>query len=178
MMKDGMNDGFAAALEGFHLPRYHEIPDVGLYLEQVTGYLSAQLGPLQSVSITSSMISNYVKKDLIANPVKKQYNREQIAYLFFIAVAKSVLTLEEISWVIRLQKLSYEPERAYEYFCLELQNVLQYVFGLKDQLDSIGQTKTEEKSILQNIIIAVAHKAYLNKCLAALQKIEKEKETI
>lgn len=169
-----MNLSAKAKAERFRLPRYEELPDGGLYLEQTARYISEQLAPLQIAPVTGSMISNYVKKDLIANPVKKQYNREQIAYLFFIAVAKSVLTLEEISWVIRLQKLSYEPERSYEYFCLELQNVLMYVFGLKAQLDTIGETDTEEKSILQNIIIAVAHKAYLNKCLAALQKIEKE----
>lgn len=166
----------ARTAASIRLPHYQEIPNVGLFLDQTAKYISEYLSPLMDQALTGSMISNYVKKDLIANPVKKQYNREQIAYLFFIAVAKSVLTLEEISWVIRLQKLSYEPERSYEYFCLELQNVLMYVFGLKAQLDTIGETDTEEKSILQNIIIAVAHKAYLNKCLAALQKIEKEKE--
>ena len=83
----------ASRVQQFRLPRYQELPDVGLYLEQTTKYLNSFLAPLGCLEITSSMISNYVKKGLIANPVKKQYGREQIAYLFFIAVAKSVLSL-------------------------------------------------------------------------------------
>ena len=49
-----------------------------------------------------------------------------------------------------------------------LENVLHNVFGLKDAMDRIGSDDTDEKTILRNIIIAVAHKAYLNKCLAIL----------
>ena len=103
-------------IKEFSLPRYNDIPNVGLYLEQVVKYISEYLSCLGDFTLTRSMISNYVKKDLVANPVKKQYGRDHIAYLFFIAVAKSVLSLEEIQWVIRLQKASYLPEVAYEYF--------------------------------------------------------------
>lgn len=173
-MEQRIKEELARSVAQLRLPHYQEIPNVGLFLDQTAKYISEYLTPLQEQALTGSMISNYVKKDLIANPVKKQYDREQIAYLFFIAVAKSVLTLEEISWVIKLQKLSYEPERAYEYFCKELQNVLFYVFGLKDTMDLVGTDHTEEKTILQNTIIAVAHKVYLNKCLAAMQCMESE----
>ena len=83
-------------IKTFHLPRYDEIPNVGFYLEQTAEYINQCLEPLQDVTITSSMISNYVKKGLVANPVKKQYGREQIACLFFIAMGKSVLSLEDL----------------------------------------------------------------------------------
>jgi len=162
----------ASAVQQLHLPHYQEIPNVGLFLDQTAKYICEYLRPLQENALTGSMISNYVKKGLIANPVKKQYDREQIAYLFFIAVAKSVLSLEEISWVIQIQKMTYTPERAYEYFCRELENVLFYVFGVKEQLDRVGTDDTDEKTILRNTIIAVAHKTYLNKCLAAIQDHE------
>lgn len=173
-MEQKIKEEIARSVAQLHLPHYQEIPNVGLFLDQTAKYISEYLAPLQEQALTGSMISNYVKKDLIANPVKKQYDREQIAYLFFIAVAKSVLTLDEISWVIRLQKQSYESERAYEYFCMELQNVLFYVFGLKDTLENLGSDHTDEKTILQNTVIAVAHKVYLNKCLAAMQHMEPE----
>ena len=87
-MKQETKLAIAASVRDFCLPRYNEIPNVGLYLEQTTKYICEYLAPLGEFSLTSSMISNYVKKGLIANPVKKQYSREQIAYLFFIAVAK------------------------------------------------------------------------------------------
>ena len=42
---------------------------------------------------------------MIANPVKKQYDRDQIAYLLVIAIAKSVLSLEHIQVLFDLQNI-------------------------------------------------------------------------
>ena len=111
-------DAIKASIQNFKLPTYEEIPDVGLYLEQTTQYVADRLAPLQSVSITPSMISNYVKQGLIESPVKKLYRRDQIAYLFFIATTKTVLTLEDIQVLIRLQSQTYDTKTAYRYFSL------------------------------------------------------------
>ena len=112
-MKETIKQRLAEEIRTFRLPRFQEIPDTGLYLEGVTQYISEQLAPLQADAITSSMISNYVKKDLVANPVKKRYYREQIAYLMFITLAKTVLSLDNLSMFIRLQQRTYTVERAY-----------------------------------------------------------------
>ncbi len=165
-MKDQLKASMVEAIGSFSLPAYEQIPDVGLFLEQVCKYINGYLSPLPGFGLTTSMISNYVKKDLIANPVKKQYGREQIAYLFFIAVTKSVLSLEDLQLLIRLQQMTYPPQKAYDYFRLELENVLQSVFELKPEPEIIGVEATQEKSILRNAIIAVAHKVYLNQMLA------------
>ena len=162
-------DAIKASIQNFKLPTYEEIPDVGLYLEQTTQYIADRLAPLQSVSITPSMISNYVKQGLIESPVKKLYRRDQIAYLFFIATTKTVLTLEDIQVLIRLQSQTYDTKTAYRYFSQEFENILFFIFGLKDSLDVVGSETTDEKAMLRNTIITVAHKVYLNKCLYALQ---------
>ena len=158
----------------FSLPRYEEIPNVGLYLEQTAKYISEYTSQLGDLAVTGSMISNYVKKGLVANPVKKQYSREQIAYLFFIAVGKSVLSMEDIRLLFQLQKESYTPQQAYDYFCTELQNVLLFVFGLKDGLDNVGVTNTETKNLLRTTIITVAHKVYLDKAFALIHEEAEE----
>ena len=157
----------------FSFPRYNDIPNVGLYLEQVVKYISEYLEPLGSFSLTASMVSNYVKKGLIENPVKKQYNREQIACLFFVAVAKNVLSMEDIRLLFEMQHATYESKRAYDYFCSEFENVLQFVFGLKENLDTVGTDSNDTKTMLRNTIIAVAYKVYLDKYLAALHSEEK-----
>ena len=162
-------DAIKASIQNFKLPTYEEIPDVGLYLEQTTQYVADRLAPLQSVSITPSMISNYVKQGLIESPVKKLYRRDQIAYLFFIATTKTVLTLEDIQVLIRLQSQTYDTKTAYRYFSQEFENILFFIFGLKDSLDVVGSETTDEKAMLRNTIITAAHKVYLNKCLYALQ---------
>lgn len=162
------------ALRQLSLPSYEQIPNVGLFLEQVSLYINEYLLPLPGFGLTPSMISNYVKKGLIANPVKKQYGREQIAYLFFIAVGKAVLSLEDLQLLIRLQQMTYSPQRAYDYFRLELRNVLEYVFELKPEPEQIGSDQTREKAILRNAIIAVAHKVYLNQMLALAAEAKME----
>ena len=80
-MKQETKNRICLSIRDFRLPRYSEIPNVGLYLEQVTKYICEYLAPIQDNAITGSMISNYVKKGLVSSPVKKLYNREQIAYL-------------------------------------------------------------------------------------------------
>lgn len=167
-MKQQTKQQIAGAVKDFRLPRYQQIPNVGLYLEQATKYICEYLAPLQENAITGSMISNYVKKDLVSNPVKKLYSRDQIAYLLFIALAKSVLSLDNLTRFIRLQEQTYPTERAYNYFCEEFENILQYVFGLKGDIETVGVDSTDEKIMLRATIITIAHKIYLEKCFAAM----------
>lgn len=153
-----------ACIEQFRMPRYREIPDVGLYLDQTVKYVNRYLAPLGCMDITSSMVSNYVKKGYISNPVRKQYDAEQIAYLFFISVAKSVLSMDNIARLFDMQKKMYTAEIAYDFFCEELENMLQYTFGLKENLDEVGtpEDKSETKMMLRSTIIAVTHIIYLS----------------
>ena len=167
-MTTEMKKNIGAMVQGFCLPRYNVIPNVGLYLEQTVKYICEYLAPLQATAITGSMVSNYVKKGLVENPVRKQYGRDQIAYLMFIALAKNVASLDNLALFIRLQRQTYTTERAYNYFCMELENLLFYVFGVKETLESVGVDSTDEKTLLRDTVITLAHKIYLEKCFAAL----------
>ena len=158
----------AQDLIDFKLPRYQDLPNVGLYLEQTTNYLNQCLSPLGDVKLTSSMISNYVKHGLISRPQKKLYQTEQLAELMFIAVAKNVLQLDNLKLAIQIQRQSYDTQTAYDYFCEELENVLQYVFGLQDELAVVGHDHTEQKRMLRNLIMTVSHKVYLDKYFQTL----------
>ena len=173
-MKQETKRRISQSVAVFRLPRYHEIPNVGLYLEQATKYVCEYLAPLGEFSLTPSMISNYVKKGLIANPVKKQYGRDQIAYLFFIAVAKSVLSLDALTGFIKVQQNSYTLPRAYDYFCDEFENLLQFTFELKDTLEVSGEDNTDEKRLLFTCLVAAVQKVYLEKCLEAIAQEECE----
>lgn len=166
----------AESIKDFKLPEYEAIPNVGLYLEQVTKYIADYLAPLDSIAITGSMIGNYVKKHMIDNPVKKQYYREQIAYLIFIAVAKSALSLEDIQLLINIKHKTYDSKTAYEYFCKEFENILHYVFGLKESPDAIGRGNNDAKLLLRNTIMTVAYKIYLDKYFARYTEVMKEEQ--
>ena len=165
----------ADSVRGFSLPRYDEIPNVGLYLEQTAKYISEYLDCLGDFALTRSMISNYVKKKIIDNPIKKQYYREQIIYLFFIAMAKSVLSLEDIRLMIHMQKMTYSGEEAYNYFVRELENTLKIVFSGSNDFKDVGEQKSSEKTMLRNTVIAISHKVYLDVCFAQAREAQEEK---
>jgi len=171
-MKQETKLQIAESMKHFHLPRYSEIPAMGLYLEQATKYVGEYLSPLGDYTLTPSMISNYVKKGLIANPVKKQYGREQIAYLFFIAVAKSVLSLDALVGFIKVQQRSYTLPKAYDYFCDQLESLLLFTFEITDNLEIHGEDNTDEKRLLFTCMVAAVQKVYLEKCLEAIAQEE------
>ena len=160
----------SASIDAFRLPSYQEIPDVGLYLEQTAKYISDCLAPVQDTPVTGSMISNYVKKGLIAKPVRKQYNREQIAQLMFIAVAKMVLSMDDVHLMLTIQRQTYPSQVAYAYFRTELRYVLDCVLSHEGELRALDPGATDQKVMLRNTIIALAHKIYLDKLFAMIRE--------
>ena len=150
----------------FNLPQYSEIPGVGLFLEQVSKYINEVLAPLGEAELTGSMISNYVKKGIVDNPVRKQYSRDQIACLIYIAMAKNVLSLDDITVVIRLQKQTCDVRTAYEYFREEFPSVLAAVFENREI--EAKSSDSELKQISKNISITIAHKIYLDQIFQRL----------
>ena len=145
----------------FHLPRYRELPDIGLHLEQVTRYASRYVpSPL-----TGSMVSNYVKQKLIPGPVKKSYYQESLAYLIFLSYIKTVMPLEDIRLMMEVQKSSYELRVAYDDFCDEIENLLQYVCGLREAPAVIGTTQSQEKELLRTALLSITYKIFLDEYL-------------
>ena len=171
-MDKKIKDGLSCSMRGFRLPRYHEIPDVGLYLEQTTKYVNQVIAPLGLGELTGSMIRNYVKQGLVENPVKKQYGANQMAHLIPIAILKQVAPLTAISALFLRQQAVYTDEVAYDYFCEEMENILYHRFGLKDAVEDVGVTSSVEKEMLRSAITAASHVVYLNACLRALKEEE------
>lgn len=175
-MDNNMKRDMADQVREFRLPRYREIPTVGLYLEQTVKYINGFLAPLSCMELTSSMVSNYVKKGLIPAPVKKQYGPEQIAYLFFVALAKNLVSIEDIALLVDIQQRSYSLEVAYDYMCMEMENVISLLFGVKDSVDEVGVTESDEKDLFRNLIYSAANVIYLNACFRVIRQ-STEKET-
>lgn len=167
-METNIRTLFAKKIETFRLPRYQELPTIGLYLDQVTQYINNYVVPVGCPEITASMVSNYVKQGIISPPIKKQYSVEAIAYLIAISICKNVLSIEFMGRIFEKQRQIYDVPTAYDYFCCELENVLQYLAGLKSELDTIGVTNTELKDVLRSSVIASAHIMYVNNSIDGL----------
>jgi len=106
-------------LETYHLPRWEEIPDLGLYMEQVIALLQKYLDYLppeikEEQFITASTINNYVRTKLMPEPVKKRYYRVHIVYLIVILTLKQALSLALVQKILPLGVPEEELHTAYD----------------------------------------------------------------
>ena len=142
-MEAQIRETIAKKISAFHLPRYEDIPNVGLYLEQTVSYITDYLRPLQEGAITSSMASNYVKKKLVANPVRK--HDSAAAYHYFC---------EELESAVR------------QVFGLSAPEHQSWSSSSTEPVSVSENVSSEERSILKNTITAVVHKIYLEQWIS------------
>lgn len=93
----------AAALSSLHLPKYEDLPDIDLYMDQVISLMEKYLGPglsPESHQLTPAMVNNYVKMKAMPPPVKKRYTRSHLVYLLVICSLKQVVPIASIRDVI------------------------------------------------------------------------------
>ena len=81
-----------------------EIPNIDLYMDQVTTFMEAHLGDAKRFEddkiLTKTMINNYAKNDLLPPPIKKKYSKEHIIALIFIYYYKNILSIKDIKKLI------------------------------------------------------------------------------
>ena len=153
-MNQEMKRRVTACAAGFSLPRYRELPSVGLYLDQTVQLVNSCFRGFPGVELTPSMVSNYVKKGVISHPVKKKYSREQLASLIYIVLSKNVLSLENIDTLFQMQRAHCTAAEAYDYFCDE------------------DPDAADEKRLLRGTIVAAVNKMYLDCCFVAMRQEE------
>ena len=71
-MKQETKQQIGQSIADFRLPRYNEIPNVGLYLEQATKYVCEYLAPLGEFSLTPSMISRALNPNASVSEKKRK----------------------------------------------------------------------------------------------------------
>ena len=69
--------------------RSEDIPNIDLYMDQVTSFLNTRLKSTtrnkgEDKILTKTMINNYAKNDVLPPPVKKKYNKDHMVTLILI----------------------------------------------------------------------------------------------
>lgn len=103
----------------FSYPKWKEIPNIDLYLDQVLLYVNQVCEPISSESVkslTASMVNNYVKHGYLTKPEKKKYQRKQIARLIAITTLKSVFSIQEIAQTLNTLQTETNSEQLYNAF--------------------------------------------------------------
>lgn len=165
----------ASAAARFHMPRYHDLPAVDLYRDQVISQVEAILEPLSACSegpwLTPSMVNNYVKMRLVDPPARKLYGREQVARLLIICIFKQFLPMEAISRLFKIQRMTYPVETAFDYVAVELNHAVEDAFALgRSPHEDSASAVTRETLLVRSATGAFAAKAFLDE-LPALHRV-------
>ena len=155
-------------IKKFHIPRWEEIPNIDLYMDQVVSllenylsdYIKSDLDKIEH-PITKTMINNYVKHGVIKPPISKKYNKEHIAYLFVIFILKQIYSMDEIKKLLNLAIQTSPIEVSYNKFCSELENSIMATFTGKS-LD-FNSKLSNEQYLLRNVTLSFANKLYVQK---------------
>ena len=118
-------------LSGFKLPAWEEIPNFGLYMEQITVLLQEYLDYFppelkEEQFITAATINNYVRIKVMPEPVKRRYYRVHIAYLIIILTLKQSLSIALISRIIPMGLSEAEVERIYSDYVIRHRKLTGY----------------------------------------------------
>ncbi|ATF57019.1 DUF1836 domain-containing protein [Streptococcus sp. FSL W8-0197] len=103
----------------FSYPKWEDIPNIDLYLDQVLLYVNqvcAPISPDKDKGLTASMVNNYVKHGYLTKPDKKKYQRRQIARLIAITTLKSVFSIQEIAQTLNTLQTQASSDQLYDAF--------------------------------------------------------------
>ena len=106
-------------LHEYRLPKWEDIPDLGLYMEQVLVLMKQYLDYLppelkEEQFITAATINNYVRGKYMPEPIKKKYYRVHLAYLIIICTLKQSLSIATLVRMIPMGLGEDEVHRIYD----------------------------------------------------------------
>lgn len=158
------------SLDKVHIPRWNELPNVDLYLDQVVTFINSSLSSFLPCSngdddkkenqiLTKTMINNYVKNRLIDAPVKKKYSKIQCAKIFAICILKQVYSMNEICTLIEIALKHSNAEHAYDKFCSLFEEALICAFNKETFVDN--DSVNGNKYLLKSVLLSCSYKIYV-----------------
>lgn len=182
--RDDLLNSIMASLDRIDNIRSGELPDIDLYMDQVTNFLESRLKqssrhPEEDKILTKTMINNYAKSNLLPPPDKKKYNKEQIVLLILIYYSKGLLSMQDIEAMLNpITERYYRSDGEInlctvydELFSAEKERKEEIKEDIKRKFDLASQTfndvPEEDREVLQNfaLIFMLGYDIYTKKLL-------------
>lgn len=116
--------------------RSDDVPDIALYMDQVTTFMQEHLKGCRRYEddkiMTKTMINNYAKNNLIPSPEKKKYTRDHMLLFIMIYYLKSFMSIGDIEKLLSRVKNHYFNNKNADY-------------DLKDFYDSFYDMMSESR---------------------------------
>lgn len=161
-----------------------EIPNIDLYMDQITTFMDTQLSSTKRYEedkiLTKTMINNYTKNDLLPPPIKKKYTKEHVLLLIFIYYFKSFLSIKDIGTILQPMMDKYcSPEsdidlsQFYEEICKmekgrisEVQESVRKAYQTSTEaFTDLGDGEEKEKLQLFAFLCNLSFDVYLKKMI-------------
>ncbi len=155
------------SLDRFQYLKASDIPDIDLYMDQVTTLMESRLVQAsrhgsEDKILTKTMINNYAKNNLLPPPTKKKYSKEHILVLIFIYYYKGILSIGDIQKLMSaINENFFANEEG-----MKIEDIYEEVFSMeKGQLENIKKDVTEKYGIAESLFEEAPkeHKAFLKK---------------
>ena len=172
-----------AELQRIDYVRPEDIPNIDLYMDQITTFMDSQLETSKRHAddkiLTKTMINNYAKNNLLPPPEKKKYTKEHVLTLIFIYYFKNILSISDIQSILNPitdkyfgKDGSYSLEDIYrEVFGLEHQETQNLMKDLARKVNTSCQTfpdaAPEDAELLRNfsLICMLSYDVYVKKTI-------------
>ncbi len=140
------------SLDRFEHIKAKDIPNMDLYMDQVTTLMEENLKPAsrhgnEDKILTKTMINNYAKNDLLPAPFKKKYSKEHILVLIFIYYYKSILSIGDIQKLLApLNEHFFAAENG-----LKIEDIYSEVFSMeKNQMEVLKADVIAKYRVAEN----------------------------
>lgn len=145
-------------LQHYTLPEWKDLPNIGLYMDQVIALLSSYLDfipmPVDKPSerpITPTTINNYVRLKVMPAPEKRKYYRIHIAYLIMIFILKQSVSISSLQKMIPVGLSPDEVQEFYQRFVKKLHDV-GYFFTQQTRLAAQDILAPDSNEVYENSI--------------------------
>ncbi len=138
-----------SSLEKIDYIKPKEIPNIDLYMDQVTTFMEEHLHASKRYPedkiLTKTMINNYAKNRLIPSPEKKKYSKEHMLLLIYIYYYKGILSIGDIQSLLEpLTERYFHTQES-----LNMQSIYEEVFSLEK-----SQVEKMKADVIENYRIA------------------------
>lgn len=160
----------------FEAIEWDKMPEIYLYMDQVITYMDKQLKLFERNEntrlLTSSMINNYVKDNVLKRPEQKKYSKEHLAMLTIICMMKQVLSIQDISQLLKSLSAHTSKITLYDQFRLSQAKVLE------ETCTRVSETAEQGKEALTKLALELSIEANARRTAAERILSELAKEEI
>lgn len=132
-------DNMSELAEELSFPPYEGFPDIELYMDQVLDFLTRSRTSFRDVKLSSAMVNNYIKAEILPRARGKKYSREHLVQLAVIIRLKQVISVKDTGALIKANKLGKTDEEFFDNFRTKIEECYsEFIDKMKDCEESVA----------------------------------------